>query len=107
MDVGTADLIIKGAVKIKSGTEPDHFTTDGLVFKDGSSLEADLVVFATGYEPIKNSVREIFGEELATKITPVWAMDEEGENLRSYMPSGHPGVSLERASMTQATEFIL
>jgi len=91
--MGTADLIIKGVVKIKSGTEPDHFTTDGLVFKDGSSLDADLVVFATGYEPIKNSICDVFGEELSTKVTPVYGLDEEGESRRAYKPSGHPGVS--------------
>ena len=27
----------------------DHFTTDGVVFTDGTSAEVDLVVFATGY----------------------------------------------------------
>jgi 2-polyprenyl-6-methoxyphenol hydroxylase-like FAD-dependent oxidoreductase len=50
LDVGTGDLIINGKVKIKQGTEPDYFTDDGLVFKDGSSLRADLVVFATGWQ---------------------------------------------------------
>ena len=94
IDIGTADLIIKGRVKIKSGTQPDHFVSDGVVFKDGSSLKADLVVFATGYEPVKDNVRGIFGEELATKVTPIWNMDEEGECRRTYTPSGQPGVSL-------------
>ncbi|KAF8505013.1 FAD/NAD-P-binding domain-containing protein [Gautieria morchelliformis] len=92
LDLGTADLIIKGAIKIKQGTEPDYFTDNGLVFKDGSSLDADLVVFATGYEPIKNSIRDIFGEVLSAKVTPVWGLDEEGESRRAYTPSGHPGL---------------
>ena len=97
LDIGTADLIIKGVVKVKQGTEPDYFTDKGLVFKDGSSLDADLVVFATGYEPIKNSIRDIFGEEVSSKVTPVWGLDEEGENRRAYTPSGRPGVSLGQA----------
>ena len=106
IDIGTADLIIKGRVKIKSGTQPDHFVSDGVVFKDGSSLKADLVVFATGYEPVKDNVRGIFGEELATKVTPIWNMDEEGECRRTYTPSGQPGVSLAMcAPMTKVTEY--
>lgn len=95
LDIGTADLIIEGRIKIKKGTEPDYFSRDGLVFKDGSSLKADLVVFATGYEPIRNSICGIFGEELTAKVTPIWGLDEEGESRRAYTPSGHPGVSQE------------
>jgi hypothetical protein len=104
LDVGTGDLIINGKVKIKQGTEPDYFTDDALVFKDGSSLRADLVVFATGYEPIKSSVSDIFGEELAGKVTPVWSLDEEGENRRAYTPSGHPGVSTYPTCTARFTE---
>ena len=50
------------------------------------------MVFATGYEPIRNTVREIFGEDIAHAITPVWGLDDEGECVRAYTPSGHPGV---------------
>jgi hypothetical protein len=90
-----ADLIIGGKIQVKQGTEPARFTPDGLIFEDGSSLEADLVVFATGYEPIKNSVRDIFGEDIAHKASPVWGLDEGGEPRRAYTPSGHPAVSTE------------
>ncbi|KIJ46896.1 hypothetical protein M422DRAFT_249636 [Sphaerobolus stellatus SS14] len=91
-DNGTADLIIQGKVKIKQGTEPAAFTSNGLTFKDGSTLDADVVIFATGYEPIKNTVHEIFGEDIANAVTPVWGLDEEGESIRAYKPSGHPGL---------------
>ncbi|KIJ46897.1 hypothetical protein M422DRAFT_249637, partial [Sphaerobolus stellatus SS14] len=42
--------------------------------------------------PIKNTIREIFGEDIANAVTPVWGLDEEGENIRAYTPSGHPGL---------------
>ncbi|KAF8582165.1 dimethylaniline monooxygenase [Ramaria rubella] len=92
LDVGTADLVIKGLVQIKSGTEPDHFTHDGLAFKDGSTLEADLVVFATGYEPITDAMQGIFGERVAAQTSPAYGLDAEGEPVRAYRPSGHPGL---------------
>ncbi|GJJ15730.1 hypothetical protein Clacol_010008 [Clathrus columnatus] len=90
-DIGAADLIIKGSIKIKRG-EPEHFTTDGLVFKDGSYLQADAVVFATGYEPPKNVIASVFGQEIANKITPIWGFNEIHELKRAYSPSGHPGI---------------
>ena len=36
-------------ITVKSGREITRFSPTGLVFDDGSRVEADLVVFATGY----------------------------------------------------------
>lgn len=91
IDIGTAELIIQGQVKIKQGI-PTAFTRDGITFRDGFSLAADAVIFATGYEPINNSISGIFGVEITKAITPVWGLDAEGELRRAYSPSGHPGV---------------
>jgi hypothetical protein len=86
-------LIIQGKVHVKQGIQPARFTPEGLLFDDGSTLEADLVVFATGYESIQNKVHEIFGEETARRTSPAWGLDQEGEPNRAYRPSGHPAVS--------------
>lgn len=42
-------MIIDGDIKLKQGTEIERFTEKGLKFADGSELEADVVLFATGY----------------------------------------------------------
>ncbi|GJJ11777.1 hypothetical protein Clacol_006015 [Clathrus columnatus] len=90
VDIGAADQIINGRIKVKPG-EPERFTKDGLVFKDGSFLEADAVIFATGYHPVQHILSPIFGEELSERISPAWGLDEEGESIRNYRPCGHPG----------------
>ena len=46
-DAGASQLIIDGKIKLKNGSVKS-FTEDGLVFEDGSQLNADVVVFATG-----------------------------------------------------------
>ncbi|GJJ11779.1 hypothetical protein Clacol_006017 [Clathrus columnatus] len=91
VDIGAAEQIINGRIKIKSG-EPERFTKDGLIFKDGSFLEADAVVFATGYHPVQHTLNPIFGEELSERISPAWGLDEEGETIRNFRPCGHPGL---------------
>ena len=53
-----------------------------MVFEDGSELEADVVVFATGYGDPRDPMRNIVGPEEGKKLTPVWGIDSEGE-LRS------------------------
>ena len=47
-DVGTSKHIIDGDVKVKNGSAIARFTENGLAFADGTTLEADVVIFATG-----------------------------------------------------------
>lgn len=48
IDVGCSQLIIDGKVKIKQGQEIERFEKTAVRFKDGSFLEVDVVVLATG-----------------------------------------------------------
>jgi NAD(P)H-nitrite reductase large subunit len=41
-------MIIDGRIKLKSDSLLERFTKKGLKFQDGSELEADIVIFATG-----------------------------------------------------------
>lgn len=50
-DTGASQQIIDGKIKVRSGGEIERFTENGLQFCDGSELEADVVIFATGYAP--------------------------------------------------------
>ncbi|KAJ4485732.1 FAD/NAD-P-binding domain-containing protein [Lentinula aciculospora] len=92
LDVGAAELIISGKIKIKQGVEAERLTTSSMIFNDGSSLKADAIIFATGYHSIRDTMKETFGEETIELTTPVWGLDDEGEIKGSYRPSGHPGL---------------
>lgn len=48
LDVGGSQLIIDRKIKLKSDGPIKKFTPTGLLFEDGSTLDADVVVFATG-----------------------------------------------------------
>ena len=47
-DVGASEMIVDGKIKIKSDSELERFTERGVLFKDGSELEADVIIIATG-----------------------------------------------------------
>ena len=47
-DVGASEMIVDGRIKVKSDSELERFTEKGLLFKDGSELEADVIILATG-----------------------------------------------------------
>ncbi|EKD20125.1 hypothetical protein MBM_02077 [Drepanopeziza brunnea f. sp. 'multigermtubi' MB_m1] len=89
LDVGCSQLIIDGKIKIKQGVEIAEVLPDGLKFADGEVLEADEVVFATGYLNMRSQCRAIFGDELADKVKDVWGFDEEGEIRTMWRGSGH------------------
>ena len=48
-DVGGSQYIIDGKIKLKNDSQIQGFTTNGLLFEDGSELETDVVVFCTGF----------------------------------------------------------
>jgi len=48
VDIGVAKLIADGTIKIKQGSDIVHFTPTGVVFADGTELNADAVIFAYG-----------------------------------------------------------
>jgi hypothetical protein len=94
LDIGCGKLIIEGRVKVKQGQDISHFDKDGITFKDGSQLSADVIVLATGNEPIMKTTRALLGNEITDRLHPpeVWGLDSEGELNQTYRPSGHPGL---------------
>jgi cation diffusion facilitator CzcD-associated flavoprotein CzcO len=91
IDVGASQLIVDGKIKIKQGQEISRVLPHGLEFADGSQLEADEIVFATGYQNMRSQAREILGDEVADRVGDIWGFDEEGELRTIWRRSGHPG----------------
>ena len=91
IDVGCSQLIIDGKIKVKQGSEISEFKEHSLLFEDGTELEADEIVFATGYQNMRSTARKIFGDEVADRTKDVWGFDEEGELRTMWRRTGHPG----------------
>lgn len=91
INVGASQLIAAGKIKVKQGQEISTVLPHGLRFEDGSELEADEIVFATGYQNMRTQTRTIFGDSVADKVGDVWGFNEEGEMRVMWQESGHPG----------------
>ncbi|KAG2152558.1 FAD/NAD(P)-binding domain-containing protein [Suillus bovinus] len=94
LDIGCGKLIVEGRVKIKQGQLISHFERDGIAFKDGSKLSADVIVIATGNEPIIKTAKALLGNDIIARLLSpeVLGLDSEGELNQVYRPSGHPGL---------------
>ncbi|KAJ5682425.1 hypothetical protein N7462_005590 [Penicillium macrosclerotiorum] len=92
IDVGCSQLIIDGKIKVKhSPGGIKGFGPRELQIADGSTLAADVVVLATGYDNMRTTVRKVVGDKVADRCLDVWDLDNEGEVRAMWRPSGHPG----------------
>ncbi|KNG48888.1 flavin-binding monooxygenase-like protein [Stemphylium lycopersici] len=92
IDVGASQLIIDGKIRVKQGQEISQILPNGIEFADGHKLEADEIVFATGYQNMRTQARKIFGDEVADRVNDVWGFNDEGEFRTMWQKSGHPGL---------------
>jgi putative flavoprotein involved in K+ transport len=74
IDVGASDLIIDGKVGIRSGVAIKSLTARGMLFEDGSELEADAIVACTGYQSMNENVAALVSREVADKVGPCWGL---------------------------------
>ena len=49
LDVGACQKIIDGRIKIKNDSPIERLTKTGIRFQNGSEIEADVIMCATGY----------------------------------------------------------
>jgi hypothetical protein len=107
-DVGASQLIIDGKIKLKNDAQIANFTEKGLEFADGSTLDADAVVFATGYVvclfcffvaamahvhrlgEARDPMRKILGPEAGARLKQIWGLDSEGEIKGAWRDIGLP-----------------
>jgi cation diffusion facilitator CzcD-associated flavoprotein CzcO len=91
-NVGCSDLIVEGKIKLLHHHDIERVVPQGLMMKDGSVKEADVIVAATGYKNQQDVVRHFMGDEIADRIGPVWGFDEGGELRNMWCRTPQPGL---------------
>jgi len=105
IDVGCASLIAQRKITIKQGVEIERFTPTGVVYSDGSTQPADVVVLATGFKNMRESARVLLGDGVADRCSPVWGLDEEGELKTMWRRSGQPGLWFMGGNLHQCRHY--
>jgi len=81
-------MIIDGKIGLKNDSGIKEYTKTGLKFEDGSTLDVDLVVFATGLDDYRGGLKKILGEELGSKVKQIWGLDDSGEPRGAWRDIG-------------------
>ncbi|MBV9462343.1 MAG: NAD(P)/FAD-dependent oxidoreductase [Bradyrhizobium sp.] len=100
-NVGCADLVASGAIKLAQFADIERFTVDGARLKSGEAIAADLIVLATGYRPQEELVRKLFGENIAERIGPIWGFGDGQELRNMYVRTRQPGIYFIAGSLAQ------
>jgi cation diffusion facilitator CzcD-associated flavoprotein CzcO len=100
-NVGCADLVACGAIKLKQFADIDAFIPEGVRMKAGETIAADLIVLATGYMPQEYLVQKLLGEEVAARVGPIWGFGDGQELRNMYTRTGQPGLWFIAGSLAQ------
>ena len=105
LNVGCSELIIDGAVRVVQNADIETFQREGVRLVDGSVIDIDAIVLATGYQPQQELVRRLFGAEVADRVGPVWGFDNEGELRNMWRRTTQPGLWFTAGSLAQCRIF--
>ncbi len=110
IDIGASQMIIDGRIKHKYG-QVDHLTGNAVVLEDGQELQADLVVYATGFGSMNGWVADIIDQETADKVGKVWGLGSnttndpgpwEGEPRNMWKPTQQAGLWFHGGNLHQS-----
>ncbi|MET0526337.1 MAG: NAD(P)/FAD-dependent oxidoreductase [Nocardioides sp.] len=115
IDVGAADLVANGDVKLAHG-QVDHLTEDAVVLEDGTELPADLVVYATGYGSMNGWAADLISQEVADRVGKVWGLGSdttkdpgpwEGEQRNMWKPTQQKALWFHGGNLHQSRHYSL
>ncbi len=113
IDVGASQLIIDGEIKLKRG-QVEEIVADGVILDTGEKLEADLIVFATGYNSMNGWVADLMGQEMADKVGKVWGLGSdttkdpgpwEGEQRNMWKPTQQDNLWFHGGNLHQSRHY--
>jgi putative flavoprotein involved in K+ transport len=113
IDIGASQLVIDGKIKLKNG-QVSSVTEDGILLEDGTKLDADLIIYATGYGSMNGWVADIVDKETADKVGKVWGLGSatpkdpgpwEGELRNMWKPTQQDGLWFHGGNLHQSRHY--
>jgi putative flavoprotein involved in K+ transport len=113
IDVGASELVADGKIKLAHG-QITSMTEDAVVLEDGTTLPADLVVFATGYGSMNGWAAKLISQEVADRVGKVWGLGSdtdkdpgpwEGELRNMWKPTQQPHLWFHGGNLHQSRHY--
>lgn len=114
IDVGASELVADGTIKLKSHVTVEEITENSVKFSDGSELEADIIVYATGYSSMNGWAAELISQETADKVGKCWGLGSdttkdpgpwEGELRNMWKPTHQEALWFHGGNLHQSRHY--
>ena len=100
-NVGCSDLVADGAIGLVQFSDIAAFVPEGARLRSGATLPADLIVLATGYQGQEALVRQLFGNEVAARVGPIWGFGDQQELRNMFTRTAQAGLWFIAGSLAQ------
>jgi putative flavoprotein involved in K+ transport len=116
IDVGAAELVADGKIKLKSGVSVKEIKEHSVVFSDGTELPADLIVYATGYGSMNGWAAKFISQEVADNVGKCWGLGSdttkdpgpwEGELRNMWKPTRQEALWFHGGNLHQSRHYSL
>ena len=114
IDVGASELVANGSIKLRSGVNIARIKPKSVVLSDGSELEADVIVYATGYGSMNHWLADLVSPEVADRVGKVWGLGSsttkdpgpwEGELRNMWKPTNQPQLWIHGGNLHQSRHY--
>ena len=114
IDVGASQLIIDGKIKLESGSQVKALTENKVVLEDGREIQADAVIYATGYGSMNGWAADLISQDVADKVGKVWGLGSdtpkdpgpwEGEQRNMWKPTQQDNLWFHGGNLAQSRHY--
>ena len=114
IDVGACALIIDGRIRVKSGAEIEAIVENGLAMSDGTVMEADVIIHATGYKSLDDTIAHLISPEVSKKVGKFWGYGSgitgdpgpyEGELRNMWKPTEQQALWFHGGNLALSRQF--
>jgi putative flavoprotein involved in K+ transport len=115
IDVGASELVANGDIKLAHGNVRE-LTEKTVILEDGTELEADLVVYATGFGSMNGWAADLIGQDVADKVGKCWGLGSnttkdpgpwEGEQRNMWKPTQQEALWFHGGNLHQSRHYSL
>ncbi|MEP3247114.1 MAG: NAD(P)/FAD-dependent oxidoreductase [Sneathiella sp.] len=113
IDVGASQLIIDGKIRLAHG-QVHEVVEDGIILDNGTKLDADLIVYATGYGSMNGWAADLISRDVADKVGKCWGLGSdtpkdpgpwEGEQRNMWKPTQQEALWFHGGNLHQSRHY--
>ena len=114
INFGASELICSGEIGLRSNIEIQELTENGLLLSDGTELNADIIIYATGYSSMNDFVADIVSQDVADRVGKCWGLGSgtrkdpgpwQGELRNMWKPTQQEGLWFQGGNLAQCRHY--